>query len=110
MACNDFKSLGAVVKQYRLRVKNEYFLPAEVRVPATEWLHQEIKFAFEQGLYRASEIAIGEQLIYPVLKEVWKNHFLKNLILWSHAAFSADDVLTGIPDYLFAERTDYKPL
>jgi len=107
MACADFKNLGQVIKTYQLRVKNEYFLPEKPLVIATDWLHQEVKFVFEQGLYRASEIAIGEQLIYPVLKEVWKNHFLENLLLWSHATFSVDDVLVGTPDYLVAQRTQY---
>jgi hypothetical protein len=107
MAYTDYENLGMVVKEYHLKVTNEYFLADIPLVPATEWLKQEVKFAFEQGLYRVSEIAIGEQLIYPVLKEVWKGHFLKEYLLWSHTAFSVDSILTGTPDYILAKRTDY---
>ena len=107
MAFTEFKNLGQVVKKYDLLVKNLHFLPAEATMEASEWLHQEIKCVFEQGLYRTSEIAIGEQLIYPVLKEVWKNHFLAEFLLWSHPTFSVDEQLTGTPDYLVAKRTRY---
>jgi hypothetical protein len=107
MAYTDYKNLGMVVKEYHLKVTNEYFLADIPFVPATEWLKEEIKFAFEQGLYRVSEIAIGEQLIYPVLKEVWKSHFLKDYLLWSHTAFVVNATLSGTPDYILAKRTDY---
>jgi hypothetical protein len=107
MAYTDFKNLGQVVKKYQIKVKNTYFLPNDILITAPNVLHQDIKFAIEQGLYRASEIAIGEQLIYPILKEVWKNHFVKQLLLWSHTAFSFDNTLSGIPHYLFAKRTEY---
>ncbi len=107
MAYTDFKNLGQVVQKYQISVKNTYFLPKKTTIKATELLRGEVKFAIEQGLYRASEIAIGEQLIYPILKEVWKKYFLKKYLLWSHTAFSFDSKLSGIPDYLFAERTSY---
>ncbi len=107
MAYTDFKNLGQVVKTYQIKVKNTYFLPKDLTVKASETLHQDIKFSIEQGLYRVSEIAIGEQLIYPILREVWKNHFVEQYLLWSHTPFSVDSTLSGIPDYLFATRTEY---
>jgi hypothetical protein len=107
MAYTDFKNLGQVVQMYQIKVKNTYFLPNSIQFRASEVLHDDITFALEQGLYRASEIAIGEQLIYPILREVWKKYFIKNFLLWSHTAFGFDSKLSGSPDYLFAERTDY---
>ncbi len=107
MAYTDFKNLGQVVQTYQIKVKNTYFLPTKPSVTASEALHEDIKFAIEQGMYRASEIAIGEQLIYPILKEVWKRFFVKKLLLWSHTSFNVDNKLAGIADYLFAERTEY---
>ena len=104
MAYTDFKNLGQVVQTYQIKVKNTYFLPKKMDITASEALHEDVTFAIEQGMYRASEIAIGEQLIYPILKEVWKRFFVKNLLLWSHTSFNVDSKLTGIPDYLFAEK------
>lgn len=46
MAYTDYKNLGMVVKEYHLKVTNEYFLIDIPFVPATEWLKEEIKFAF----------------------------------------------------------------
>jgi hypothetical protein len=107
MAYTDFKNLGQVVKTYQIKVKNTYFLPKEIAQVAPTSLHEDVRFTMEQGLYRVSEIAIGEQLIYPILREVWKRHFVERMLLWSHAAFSVDSTLSGVPDYLFAERTEY---
>ncbi len=107
MAFTDFKNLGQVVKTYKIKVKNTYFLPSTITQKAPTSLHDDVRFTMEQGLYRASEIAIGEQLIYPILKEVWKLHFVERMLLWSHASFAYDSKLSGIPDYLFAERTEY---
>jgi hypothetical protein len=57
MVYTDYKNLGMVVKEYHLKVLNEYFLSEIPFVPATEWLKEEIKFSFEKVLYRVSEIA-----------------------------------------------------
>ena len=65
---------------------------------------------FDQKLkntdYSVSEASICENLIYPVLKETWKS-FLSHFYLWSHPTWYVDEVLSGIPDYLFTQPTKY---
>lgn len=61
-----------------------------------------------------SEWAICENLISPILTETWysyKDFFL----LWSHHALTYDEDLSGVPDYLLAQKSPlgkivfYKP-
>ncbi len=51
-----------------------------------------------------SEFAICENLIYPVLKEIWKSYCNK-LTLWSHQSLVDNDNLSGFPEYILAKRS-----
>ena len=48
--------------------------------------------------YRASEFAICENLVYPILKEVWMP-YAEQMQLWCHTPLVCDKDLTGTPDY-----------
>lgn len=58
---------------------------------------------FTDGVIDNSEDAICENLIYPVLKEVWKNYRSK-LTLWSHETLAYDEDLSGVLDYTVTQR------
>ena len=75
----------------------------EVEFPAKESFKEELDLLFTDGVIDNSEDAICENLIYPVLKEVWKPYRSK-LTLWSHEALAYDDDLSGIPDYTVTQR------
>jgi hypothetical protein len=107
MAFTQFKNVGEVFKKYPLKVKRTSIISKEIAKMAPQSLHEDIAFALEQALFRHSETAICEQLIYPVLRATWKEFFLKEMLLWSHTQFVVDDTLSGIPDYVFSQRTDY---
>ncbi|MEN9610054.1 MAG: hypothetical protein RLZZ628_868 [Bacteroidota bacterium] len=107
MAFTQFKSLGDVVKMYDLTQENGKFINTKSNVIVPLALQEDITFSIEQdGLFDISEAAICENYIYPVLKSVWKP-FHKTFLLWSHTSITADEILTGIPDYLFAKRTKF---
>ena len=57
-----------------------------------------------EGVVDNSEFAICENLIYPVLKEVWKQ-YRQHFILWSHQGLNFDNRLTGFPEYIWAQRS-----
>jgi hypothetical protein len=105
MAFTSFKSIGEVAKKYHIYIKSEDFIQTTPIYKAPEALHQEIKTSLRLRMYKHSEIAICEQLIHPVLRHLWLDSFEKELLLWSHTTFQVNDVLTGIPDYLFSERS-----
>jgi hypothetical protein len=107
MAFTQFKSLGDVVKMYDLTQVSGKFINTKKLVKVPVVLQEDIEFSIEQdGLFDISEASICENYIYPVLKSVWKP-FHKTFLLWSHTSITADETLTGIPDYLFAKRTKF---
>jgi hypothetical protein len=53
----------------------------------------------------ASEASRCENIIYPVLREVYKN-FAETYTLWSHKSLTCDAILTGTPDYLFSTKSE----
>jgi len=47
---------------------------------------------------------VCENLIYPVIKEVWKSYYSK-FVLWSHRSLTYDLNLSGFPEYILAKRS-----
>ncbi|MFM8005462.1 MAG: hypothetical protein ACKO86_11090, partial [Dolichospermum sp.] len=48
--------------------------------------------------------AICENIIAPLLSEIWLQYKDK-LLLWSHQPLNYDEKLSGIPDYIVAQRS-----
>jgi hypothetical protein len=105
MAFTTFKSIGEVIRVYKLSVRTEDFVKTTPIYIASEVLQKEIQFSLREGFYRQSDEAVCEQLIYPVLRSVWLNSFLDELLLWSHTEFEVTDVFSVTPDYVFSERS-----
>ena len=104
MAFTQFKTLGDVLKQYRIRYAEENFnIIKKVKVPKS--LATDLAFTLKNIAYDVSEPAICENLLYPILKSVWKP-YVDTFALWSHKAIEYDNNLTGIPDYLVSKRSD----
>ena len=57
-----------------------------------------------EGAVDCSEFAICENLISPVLKQVWKLYSSK-FVLWSHYSLNYDEKLSGFPEYILAKRS-----
>lgn len=103
MPFSSFKNIGAVIKQFNLTYREENFIvPAEAT--PREAFRAEIEFSLREVVVDNSEYAICENFIYPILKEVWKNHKEK-LMLWSHRPLNYDEQLSGVPDYIVAQRS-----
>ncbi|WP_324632354.1 hypothetical protein [Phormidium sp. CCY1219] len=51
-----------------------------------------------------SEYAVCETIIFPNLKEVYRN-YREKFTLWSHKTIVYDENLCGMPDYLLAKRS-----
>ena len=106
MPFTQFKNIGEVVKKYQLIYKVIDFPTNNLTILPPDQLQQDIDEALTELPFDISEIAIGENLIYPVLKSVWQAN-RENSLLWSHPTIFADEDLSGIPDYVFAERSKY---
>lgn len=104
MAFTDFRTLADVLKFHQIRYEKANFEILN-NLLAPEVLRDDIEFTLREVPYNASEAAIGENLIYPVLKSAWRP-FSDALALWSHQAIREDNGLSGIPDYLIAKRSE----
>ncbi|AFZ00271.1 hypothetical protein Cal6303_1210 [Calothrix sp. PCC 6303] len=81
----------------------------EIEFPVKDSFKEELDILFTDGVVDNSEDAICENLIYPVLKEVWKNYRSK-LTLWSHQTLNYDEDLSGVPDYIVSQRNPLSPV
>jgi hypothetical protein len=104
MAFTDFKTLEQALVAFEIRVEKGTILIVEKDLSPSDILSEDINFALTETAYNASEEAICESIIYPILKEVWKP-FKNDLSLFSHKSIKANDELIGIPDYLIAKRS-----
>lgn len=104
MAFTDFKSIQQVQQAFNIKYREENYLNLP-EIQPSELFMEELKFNRHYLDIFSSEASRCENIIYPILREVYK-HYAENYVLWSHKALSYDDVLTGIPDYLFALRSE----
>ena len=103
MACTDFKTLGEVQKKYSIKYRQENFVGVNSFV-ASAVLLDELQFAEAYIDVRVSEMAIRENLIFPVLREVYRK-YADSFSLWSHQYIKYDNVLLGTPDYFLSRRS-----
>ncbi|WP_414623257.1 hypothetical protein [Calothrix sp. CCY 0018] len=102
MAFSNYKSIAAVLKKFQIKYVQTNFM-LEVEFPVKDSFREELDLLFTDGVVDNSKDAICENLIYPVLKEVWKAYRDK-LTLWSHQSLTYDEDLSGVPDYTVAQR------
>lgn len=103
MSFSNFKSLGSMVKELQV-IYNEANFVTQAIFPVSEYFQQDLEYVMREGVVNNSEFAICENLIYPILKEVWKAYSGK-FTLWSHQLLTCDDVLSGYPEYVLARRS-----
>ncbi len=103
MAFTKYKTLAEVLKKYQIKYNESHFqIITDLKVP--EILIEDLAFTFDKIAYQVSEAAICENLIYPVLKSVFK-HYSEYFALWSHQPIEYDSELSGIPDYMISKRS-----
>ena len=104
MAFKDFKNISQVLKKYNIKYQDESFLPIqEVEVP--QHFLDEIQFSIEHLNAFGSEASRCENIIYPILREAFKQ-FADRLALWSHEVIRDDEDLRGAPDYLISTKSE----
>jgi hypothetical protein len=102
MPFSTYKSISAVLKKFQIKYVQTNFI-IETEFPVKDDFKSELDLLFTDGVIDNSESAICENLIYPVLKEVWK-FYRSKLTLWSHQTLIYDEDLSGVPDYIVTQR------
>lgn len=103
MAFSNFKTIGEVLKEYQVTYTQGNFVE-EIPFNVPDFFREDLNEVMEDGVVSNSEFAICENLIYPILKEVWKKYKTK-LTIWSHQSFNYDEKLSGFPEYIIAKRS-----
>lgn len=103
MPYNNYKKIDEVLNEFEVTYAEQNFIQiSEIEVPP--YFESEIELTLREGVYKNSEYALCETLIYPTLREVWKL-YKNELLLWSHEPLNYDENLCGIPDYMVAKRS-----
>ncbi|NEP62470.1 MAG: hypothetical protein F6K31_37000 [Symploca sp. SIO2G7] len=101
---SSFKSLSDTLKEFQITYTEDNFIQ-ETPFTIPDYFRQDLQLMLEDGVVDSSEFAICENLIYPILKEVWKQ-YRKHFILWSHHYLSDEArSLSGFPEYILARRS-----
>ncbi|HAC65679.1 MAG TPA: hypothetical protein DCF68_19645 [Cyanothece sp. UBA12306] len=103
MSFSNYKNIGKVIQEFQVIYRESNFI-VEVPFKIPNYFREDLKFVMQEGIVDNSEYAICENLIYPILKEVWKCYCQK-FTLWSHQALTYDDNLSGFPEYILAQRS-----
>lgn len=103
MSFTRYNTLSQVLRTFHLSYREQNFIqlqPFEI----SSYFREELQFNLTELVVDSSEYALCENLIYPILREVWKAYKM-DFMLWSHHSLIESDELSGIPDYVIAKRS-----
>ncbi|MEH2007283.1 hypothetical protein [Nostoc sp.] len=103
MAFSNYKTISEVLKAFQVIYTEAIFI-SEVPFNIPDYFREDLELMMRDAVVDNSEFAICENLIYPVLKEVWKI-YRYHFILWSHESLNYDEKLSGFPEYILAKRS-----
>lgn len=103
MSFSDYKTLSQVQQEYQIRYDEGTFIQKELATPTDSFI-TEFNFNIRTMDAFSSEAARCELLIFPILREVYKNR-AEQIALWIQKPISYNEKLSGTPDYLFAKRS-----
>ncbi len=103
MSFTCYKTLSQVLQTFHISYEEQNFIqikPFEI----SDYLRAELQFNLTELVVDSSEYALCENLIYPILREIWKA-YKTDFMLWSHHPIGESDELSGVSDYLIAKRS-----
>jgi hypothetical protein len=103
MPFSTYKTIGTVLKEFQVTYTQANFI-IETEFHLSDYFREDLEFTMREGVVDNSEFAVCENLIYPILKEVWKRYY-SSFVLWSHQSLTYDQYLTGFPEYILAKRS-----
>jgi hypothetical protein len=103
MPFTSYKEIGQVLKEYQITFEEAKWV-GQLTIPISNYFESELEYSLETFSFDDSEYAVCENLIYPILREVYKP-YKKWFTLWSHKPISFDEKLCGTPDYIVAKKS-----
>ena len=105
MAFSDFKTLSEVLEKFRIIYTENDFLNVEEPSNPSEQFLQDFEFCRQHIDVFASEAARCETIIFPILKEIYKQ-YADDYALWIQKPITYDETLSGTPDYLISTKSE----
>jgi hypothetical protein len=104
MAFSDYKNLAQVQEEYQIKYQEENFISEKFIDISPTFI---VELDFNLGCMDAfsSEAARCELVIFPILREVYKNYYSKTA-LWVQKPFAFDAKLNGTADYLLSQKSE----
>jgi len=103
MSFTSYKMLSQVVQEFQLSYQEENFIQP-IAFEINDYIRGELQFNLKELVIDSSEYALCENIIYPILREIWKA-YKSDFMLWSHHPLESNGELSGTPDYLIAKRS-----
>ena len=103
MAFTSYKSIADVLRDFPLIYQEADFIQS-LEFKCDEYFISRLNTVIQEGIVFNSEYAICENIISPILTEVWRT-YTQYFLIWSHQPLNYDDNLSGIPDYVIAQRS-----
>jgi len=105
MAFSDFKAIPDVQEKFKITYATDDLLGTEEIVNPSDQFLSELEFSMKYIDVYASEGARCENVIYPILREVYKG-YADTYALWVKKPLTYDDTLSGTPDYFISTRSE----
>lgn len=105
MAFSDFKTISEVQEKFRIKYAISDFVTDQESLNPSEHFLREFEFCMQHINVFASETSRCEVVIFPVLKEIYKE-YTDHYTLWSGKPLTYDETLRGTPDYFIATRSE----
>jgi len=103
MAFSDYKNVAQVQQQFAITYREEdYIIEQDIELPPQ--FVKEFLFNRDYMDIYASEASRCETIIFPILREVYKD-YIHQCALWIQKPVSYDNDLSGTPDYIIATRS-----
>jgi len=103
MAFTDFTSISQAQETFGIKYTEADYIQYDDIEPSPAFL-DEFAFSLRHIDVFASERSRCENVIYPIIREVYKN-YVDSFALWSHKSISYDAQLSGTPDYLISTKS-----
>jgi len=104
MAFTDFKSISEVQEEFNIKFSEGSFVQIKEFEISQHFL-EDLEFSLDHIDIFTSEPSRCENIIYPILREIYKN-YADNYSLWSHKSISYNDRLSGTPDYMISTKSE----
>lgn len=103
MAFTNYKNIADVLKSFPLSYQEQDFIQ-NIKFEGDEYFASRLNTVIQEGIVFNSEYAICENIISPILTEVWRG-YIQSFLIWSHQPLNYDENLSGVPDYVVAQRS-----